>query len=74
MSTYHWVKRIFSILLIASATVTQAALVDDLSQGSYILMMRHADAPGYSDPTGFDLNNCKTQRNLGEVGIAQAKQ
>ncbi len=74
MSTHNWLKRIFSILLLASATMTQAALVDDLSEGPYVLMMRHADAPGYSDPSGFDLNNCKTQRNLGEVGIAQAKQ
>jgi phosphohistidine phosphatase SixA len=37
-------------------------------------MMRHADAPGYSDPEGFDLKNCATQRNLGENGRQQARE
>ena len=45
-----------------------------LKKPHHILMMRHADAPGYSDPTGFDLKNCATQRNLGEKGRQQARE
>ncbi len=44
-----------------------------LQSPQHILMMRHADAPGYSDPVGFNLNDCSTQRNLGAVGKRQAK-
>jgi phosphohistidine phosphatase SixA len=44
-------------------------------QGSqHVLMMRHADAPGYSDPAGFDVKDCSTQRNLGDAGKKQARE
>ena len=36
------------------------------------LIMRHADAPGFSDPEGFRVDDCATQRNLGAQGRAQA--
>ncbi|TXI11227.1 MAG: histidine phosphatase family protein [Polynucleobacter sp.] len=45
-----------------------------LQSPQHILMMRHADAPGYSDPAGFNLNDCSTQRNLGTVGKKQAQE
>jgi broad specificity phosphatase PhoE len=35
--------------------------------------MRHALAPGFSDPENFDVNNCSTQRNLNNDGRHQAK-
>ena len=38
-----------------------------------ILLLRHAMAPGGGDPHGFKLNHCTTQRNLDEVGRAQAR-
>ncbi len=37
-----------------------------------IVLFRHAIAPGGGDPAGFDINDCKTQRNLDEQGRAQA--
>lgn len=49
-----------------------AGLAEDLSDGHHVLFMRHADAPGFSDPTGYRLDQCGTQRNLGEVGKKQA--
>jgi Histidine phosphatase superfamily (branch 1) len=49
-----------------------ANLATDLSAGQHVLLMRHADAPGYSDPAGYQLNQCSTQRNLGEYGKKQA--
>ena len=36
-------------------------------------MIRHSLAPGGGDPDGFKIDDCKTQRNLNDVGIAQSK-
>lgn len=46
---------------------------DLLSEPGAIAIMRHALAPGTSDPTGFDVQDCSTQRNLDARGRAQAK-
>ena len=37
-----------------------------------ILLMRHALAPGFGDPNGFDITQCCTQRNLDSRGRKQA--
>lgn len=50
----------------------KANLSSELKDGQHVLLMRHADAPGYGDPAGYQLNNCSTQRNLGEKGRRQA--
>jgi len=42
--------------------------------GQNIILMRHALAPGTGDPADFNVDDCATQRNLNEVGIAQAKE
>ena len=52
---------------------TKAALVGDLKDGQHVLLMRHADAPGYGDPAGYVIEQCSTQRNLGDDGKRQAK-
>lgn len=36
-------------------------------------IMRHALAPGYSDPAHFDVNDCSTQRNLDDAGREQSR-
>lgn len=41
--------------------------------GSAIAIMRHALAPGVSDPSGFNISQCSTQRNLSEEGRMQAR-
>src|SRR3954468_15023369 len=38
-----------------------------------VVLFRHATAPGVGDPAGFKLDDCATQRNLGEQGRAEAK-
>ena len=48
------------------------ALFEALRKGEAFAIMRHALAPGISDPTGFDLDDCTTQRNLSEAGRRQA--
>ena len=44
-----------------------------LEQSKAIGLMRHALAPGVSDPQRFSLDDCATQRNLSDEGRQQAK-
>jgi phosphohistidine phosphatase SixA len=64
---------LITCFFIVASQLTHAGLKEDLETGSYVLMMRHADAPGYSDPNGYNLTDCSTQRNLGDAGKTQAK-
>lgn len=48
-------------------------LSDALSDGQHVLMIRHADAPGFSDPPNLKIGDCSTQRNLGDYGRKQAQ-
>ena len=59
---------LFGLLPIA----VNANLANDLSDGQHVLLMRHADAPGYGDPIGYRIDQCSTQRNLGDFGKNQA--
>jgi phosphohistidine phosphatase SixA len=54
------------------ATPAMANLPSALTDGQHVLLMRHADAPGYGDPAGYQLEHCSTQRNLGDKGKKQA--
>ena len=42
-------------------------------EGNKIILIRHSLAPGGGDPTGFKVDDCKTQRNLNQTGINQSK-
>lgn len=44
-----------------------------LRNGEAVLLMRHAEAPGTGDPSGFRLGDCATQRNLSTAGHEQAR-
>ena len=48
-------------------------LINELKQGGKLIFIRHAYAPGGGDPKNFDINDCKTQRNLSNSGREQAK-
>jgi broad specificity phosphatase PhoE len=48
-------------------------LINELKQGGNLIFIRHAYAPGGGDPNNFDINDCKTQRNLSNRGRNQAK-
>ena len=48
-------------------------IVDKLKRGGNLIFIRHAYAPGGGDPKNFDINDCKTQRNLSNSGRYQAK-
>ena len=80
----HLTRRDFStslaVLCVTQSTLAQTdpaadeqALWVELRKGGYVLLIRHADAPGTFDPPGFKLGVCSTQRNLSEEGRAQSK-
>jgi len=56
-----------------AAADADPALWAALKAGGHVAVMRHADAPGTDDPTGFRLDDCATQRNLSESGRKQAR-
>lgn len=62
------------LLVLASAWVADRSVASvALNDGSYILLIRHGDAPGRSEPAGFNLNDCSTQRGLSEKGRDEAR-
>jgi phosphohistidine phosphatase SixA len=44
-----------------------------LREGRAVLLLRHAIAPGMGDPANFQLDDCRTQRNLSQLGREQAQ-
>ena len=48
-------------------------VINELKRGRNLIFIRHAYAPGGGDPKNFDINDCKTQRNLSNSGREQAK-
>jgi phosphohistidine phosphatase SixA len=58
---------------VQTIALAQTELANAMQDGHHVLLMRHADAPGYGDPQGYQLNQCSTQRNLGERGRIQAQ-
>ena len=63
---------ILSVLTALHPAYAQSNISSDLRDGNHVLLMRHADAPGFGDPTGYRIDQCSTQRNLGEQGKKQA--
>lgn len=61
------------LLLISLGAIAQDDALARLHDGGHVLMLRHAIAPGFGDPDGFDVEDCATQRNLSEEGRAQAR-
>lgn len=62
---------LFGLMGVARSAEPQAALAL-LSEPRTHAIMRHALAPGTSDPSNFDVSDCTTQRNLNDAGRAQA--
>jgi len=68
---------LLAVLLLTSYLPNGLANATDVWQkvenGSALIIMRHALAPGNGDPIEFDVNRCETQRNLSNAGRLQAK-
>lgn len=65
--------RLIALLLCLLPGLAAANDWDALDTPGVIALMRHALAPGVSDPADFDLSDCATQRNLDAAGRAQAR-
>lgn len=48
-------------------------LIEMLKAGGYIIFFRHGATPDYAEPSVKDYADCSRQRNLNELGRAQAK-
>ena len=59
----------FSFLINYSAEASW----EPAKNGDKIILIRHSKAPGFGDPPGFKIEDCKTQRNLNKEGIDQSK-
>ena len=59
----------FSFLINYSAEASW----EPAKNGDKIILIRHSKAPGFGDPPGFKIEDCKTQRNLSKEGIDQSK-
>jgi phosphohistidine phosphatase SixA len=60
-------------LLALPAAATEAGW-ELLREGGHVVLLRHAmiAGGGSGEPANFDVNDCKTQRNLSETGREQA--
>ncbi len=58
----------------SSSAATPTQLWDAVKAGNAVVLIRHALAPGTGDPSNFDVNDCRTQRNLSDTGRAQARE
>jgi phosphohistidine phosphatase SixA len=56
------------------ASAAADAELDVLAEPRTHAIMRHALAPGYSDPAAFSITDCTTQRQLDDAGRAQARE
>jgi phosphohistidine phosphatase SixA len=74
---------LFLVTLLAATLLPQNAQARDMAiwdqlQGTnpkgYVLLMRHALAPGIGDPENFKVNDCSTQRNLNDEGRKDARE
>jgi phosphohistidine phosphatase SixA len=70
-------RRVFasSLVLLPGFARAQADAVEArLRTGGCVVVFRHAQTvPGVGDPEGFRIDLCSTQRNLSDVGRAQAR-
>ena len=71
--------RLTTLAFLAAALLfTQQARAEPLGEAiakidGDVLFLRHALAPGFGDPSDFNVDDCATQRNLNDVGRAQAR-
>ena len=63
---------LLALALLASAVSHASDLSEALRSSEYVLLIRHAYAPGVGDPPNFTLSDCKSQRNLNDEGRKQS--
>ena len=69
---------LFNLLLLTNWHVSVHAedipsnLIKAMQAGGHILMIRHANAPGFGDLDNIKIGDCSTQRNIDERGRKQS--
>lgn len=63
---------VLMLVLAVEARATEAGWAL-LREGEHVVLLRHAMAPGATDPANFDIEKCSTQRRLSERGKQQAR-
>jgi len=64
-NTLHFIFTFLLVLMVGfAANAHDDTLWDELRDGGYVILIRHAIAPGTGDAPGFRLGDCSTQRNL----------
>lgn len=72
MRRFITVLALFLIFVVPQAGATEAGWAL-LRNGGQIVFLVNANAPGTGDPANFDIENCRTQRNLSDRGRQQAR-
>ena len=75
---YSWIYSAIAMISLSlsiqgNVTASEISALNTLKSGNHFAIMRHAIAPGFGDPSNFELRNCTTQRNLSQEGFDQAK-
>jgi phosphohistidine phosphatase SixA len=79
----HWFKSpriliadaaVVALLFASAWLVAQPWTSQDHNAGSFVVLLRHGDAPGRGEPAGFNLGDCSTQRNLSDKGRQEARE
>jgi phosphohistidine phosphatase SixA len=74
----RWALSVLAVSLIIAPGLSADESEDAwaaLVKGGHVALIRHGNAPpGHGgDPPGFKIDDCKTQRNLDEIGREQAR-
>ncbi|MEP7300165.1 MAG: histidine phosphatase family protein [Caldimonas sp.] len=73
MTTIRLLLASLLALALRPALASEADAWAALRRDGAVALVRHGDAPGVGDPTGWKLGDCRTQRNLSDAGRAQAR-
>lgn len=65
-------RRFFALCLLLPVFAGATELAQALQSPHYVLLMRHASAPGVGDPPNYVLERCDSQRLLSDDGRLQA--
>lgn len=67
-----FIRWLATLLLLLPAFANSSELAQALQSPYYVLLMRHAYAPGVGDPPNYSLERCEGQRLLNDEGRVQA--
>lgn len=69
-----WVRAALLFVLLVGSAEADETLWAKLRHGGYVVLIRHASTEaGIGDPPGLRLDDCRTQRNLSDIGRREAR-